>query len=133
MFYYLLYPLREYSFFFNIFKYITFRAVGASVTAFLLCIVLGPVIIRWLTRLSVVNATKREYAEKIHSFYAAKGTVPTMGGVLIVGNILLANLLWGNLSNRFLLLSLLVVIWFGAIGFIDDWLKLKRNEYTCRT
>ena len=84
MFYYLLYPLGEYSIFFNVFKYITFRAVGASVTAFLLAIFLGPLVIKWLSQLSVVNVTKREHAEKIHSFYADKGTVPTMGGVLIV-------------------------------------------------
>ncbi|MBI4358688.1 MAG: phospho-N-acetylmuramoyl-pentapeptide-transferase [Candidatus Omnitrophica bacterium] len=128
MFYYLLYPLREYSFFFNIFKYITFRTVGASVTAFLLCLLLGPIVIKWLTRLSVVNATQREYAEKIHALYAAKGSVPTMGGVLIVGAILIANLLWGNLSNQFLIWSLIVVIWFGMIGFIDDLLKLKRKN-----
>ena len=128
MLYYLLYPLREYSIFFNIFKYITFRAVGASVTAFLLSVLLGPLVIKWLTKLSVVNATQREYAEKIHSFYAAKGTVPTMGGILIAGSLVLADLLWGNLENRFLLLSLLVVIWFGAIGFIDDLLKLKNKN-----
>ena len=128
MFYYLLYPLREYSIFSNVFKYITFRAVGASVTAFLLAIFFGPIVIKWLSRLSIVNATKREHAEKIHSFYAEKGTVPTMGGVLIVGSLLVANLLWGNLENRFLLISLLVVIWFGSIGFIDDWLKLKRKS-----
>ena len=128
MLYYLLYPLREYSIFFNIFKYITFRAVGASVTAFFLSVFLGPFVIQWLTKLSVVNAAKREYAEKIHSFYAAKGTVPTMGGALIVGSLVLANLLWGNLENRFLLLSLLVIVWFGLIGFLDDFIKLKNKN-----
>ncbi len=128
MFYFLLYPLKDYSIFFNIFRYITFRAVGASVTAFLLSIFLGPIVIKWLARLSVVNATKREHAEKIHSFYAAKGAIPTMGGVLIVGALLISNLLWGNLENKFLLISLLVVIWFGAIGFIDDLIKLKKKN-----
>ncbi|MBI4395240.1 MAG: phospho-N-acetylmuramoyl-pentapeptide-transferase, partial [Candidatus Omnitrophica bacterium] len=128
MFYYLLYPLREYSIFFNLFKYISFRSVGASVTAFLLVLVLGPMIIRWLSGLSIVNLTQREHAEKIHSFYAQKNTVPTMGGILIVGSLLITNLLWGNLGNRFLLTSLLVVVWFGLIGFIDDWLKLKRKN-----
>ena len=128
MFYHLLYPLSDLSIFFNVFKYITFRAVGASVTAFLLSLILGPWVIRWLTKLSVVNAVNREYAEKIHTFYASKGAVPTMGGILIVGSLLISNLLWGNLSNKFLLLALLVVIWFGSIGFIDDILKLKRKN-----
>lgn len=128
MFYYFLYPLKDYSIFFNIFKYITFRAVGASVTAFLLSLFLGPLVVKWLAKLSVVNATKREYAEKIHSFYAEKGTVPTMGGILILGSLLISDLLWGNLQNRFLMLALLVVLWFGAIGFIDDFIKLKRKN-----
>ena len=102
--------------------------MGASVTAFLVSIFLCPLVIKQLTKLSVVNATKREYADKIHAFYADKGSVPTMGGFLIVGSILAANLLWGNLGNRFLLLSLLVVLWFGLIGFLDDFLKLRRKN-----
>jgi len=128
VFYFLLYPLKDYSIIFNVFKYITFRAVSASVTAFLFSIFLGPIVIKWLAQLSVVNVTKREHAEKIHSFYATKGTVPTMGGVLIVGALLISNLLWGNLENKFMLISLLVVIWFGAIGFIDDLIKLKKKN-----
>lgn len=128
MLYYLSYSLKDYLFFFNIFKYITFRAMGASVSAFLLSILLGPLVIKWLSRLSVVNVTKREHADKIHAFYADKATVPTMGGLLIAGSILISNLVWGNLENRFLLLSLLVVVWFGMIGFLDDYLKLKRKN-----
>src|SRR3989338_5788105 len=82
-------------------------------------------IIQWLKRLSVINATERESAEKIHSFYANKKSVPTMGGVLIVMGILISNLLWGDLTNRFLLILLVVVLWFGGVGFLDDYLKLK--------
>ena len=128
MFYQLLYPLSDYSIFFNVFRYITFRAVGASVTAFLISIFIGPIAIKWLTQFSAVNTVKREHAEKIHPFYASKGTTPTMGGILIVGSLVIANLLWGNLGNRFLLLSLLVVIWFGLIGFVDDLLKLRKKN-----
>ena len=128
MFYYFLYSLKNYSIFFNLFKYITFRAVGASVTAFLLSIILGPFVIKWLSRLSVVNSVTRKHTEKIHPLFATKSAVPTMGGVLIVGSILVANVLWGNLENLFLLIALLVVVWFGVIGFIDDWLKLKRKN-----
>ena len=128
MLYYFLYPLRDYLFFFNIFKYITFRAVGASVTAFLIAIFLGPFVIRWLARFRVMNETKREHADKIHLFYEAKDKIPTMGGVLIVGSLLVSNLLWGDLSNRYLWILLLVVLWFGAIGFVDDFLKLKNGN-----
>jgi len=128
MLYHLLYPLHEQWILFNVFKYITFRAIGASVTAFLLCIVLGPFVIEGLRRLSVVNLTRREHAEKIHHLYAAKDKVPTMGGVLIVAGILVANLLWGDLTNRFLLISLAVVLWFGFVGFVDDTLKLRASN-----
>jgi len=126
--YFFLYPLRDSVSLFNVFKYITFRAVGASVTAFLLSIFLGPFVIKWLMQANITNFVKREHAEKIHSFYAGKVAVPTMGGVLIVGSILCSNLIWGNLQNRFMLLSLLVLIWFGLIGFLDDWLKLKMKN-----
>ena len=128
MLYYFLYPLRDSFTVLNVFKYITFRALGASVTAFLLSLLLGPMIIKWLSHAKIINLVKREHAEKIHSFYADKIEVPTMGGVLIVGAILLSNLIWGNLQNFYFVLSLIVVLWFGVIGFIDDWLKIKMRN-----
>lgn len=128
MFYHFLYPLKDHAIIFNVFKYITFRTIGASVTAFLLMILLGPLVIRWLIKLSAVNDTEREHAEKIHHLYAAKKTVPTMGGILIVGSVVLSNLLWGDLTNSFLLISLAVAVWFGMVGFADDFLKLKMKN-----
>ncbi len=128
MFYLFLYPLRDYVSLFNVFKYITFRAVSASVTAFLISVLLGPIVIKWLTQANITNLIKREHAEKIHSFYAGKVAVPTMGGVLIVGSVFISNLIWGNLQNYFMLLALVVLVWFGSIGFLDDWLKLKMKN-----
>ncbi len=128
MLYWLLYPLRDSVSLFNVFRYITFRAVAASVTAFLISIILGPLVIKWLSQANITNLVKREHAEKIHSFYAGKVAVPTMGGVLIVGSIFISNLIWGNLQNHFMLLALVVLIWFGFIGFVDDWLKLKMKN-----
>lgn len=128
MLYQFLYPFHESWALLNVFKYITFRAVGASVTAFLFSILLGPMVIDWLIKQDIVNLVKREHAEKIHSFYAGKVKVPTMGGILIVGSILLSNFIWGNLTNHFMVISLTVVLWFGIIGFIDDWIKLKQKN-----
>lgn len=125
---YFLHPLSENFIVFNLFRYITFRAAGASVTAFLLCLWLGPSIIRWLRAVNVVAHQKREFAESIHAFYAHKERVPTMGGVLIVVSVVLAIALWGNLTNRFTWILLITVFWFGAIGFLDDWLKLKSKS-----
>lgn len=128
MFYYFLYPLKNYSIVFNVFRYITFRAVGASVTAFLICLILGPAVIKFLRKLSVTNETKRAHADKIHQFYAHKEKVPTMGGVLIVASVLFSCALWGNFSNSFFVLALISMVCFCIIGFLDDWMKLKSKS-----
>lgn len=128
MFYAFLYPLNDISIVFNIFKYITVRSGGAAVTAFLLALWLGPKMIEWLKTLSWTAANQREYAEKIHKFYEGKKKVPTMGGLLIIASILISVLLWGNFSNPYVILSLAVLIGFGAIGFIDDYLKIRSKS-----
>jgi phospho-N-acetylmuramoyl-pentapeptide-transferase len=128
MLYEFLYPLHMDWFIFNIFKYITVRAVGASVTSFMVCLLLGPLSIKWLRSASIVTDVKREHADKIHSLYEGKISVPTMGGILLVLSLLISNLLWGNFSNHFFWLSLGIVCGFGAIGFIDDLLKVKSGS-----
>ena len=124
MFYFLV-PLKKYSILFNIFRYITFRSAAASITAFFLCIWLGPPIIQWLKKINITQNQKREYAESIHSFFAHKEKVPTMGGILIVASVLISMFFWGNLTNRFVWILLLSVAWFGGVGFLDDWIKLR--------
>lgn len=130
MLYLFLYPFRDHIFFFNLFRYITFRAMAASVTAFAICIIFGPMVMRWLVSLSVFDSHNRAQAEKIHQFFAHKKTVPTMGGVLILLSIVLSNLLWGNLANQFLILALVVTVWFGTVGFIDDYIKIRKRNTT---
>ena len=128
MLYYLLYPLKEIHPLFNVFRYITFRAGGASVTAFVLCLVLGPWFIRRLKQMQALAHTEREYAEQIHSFYAHKKEIPTMGGLLILASFVLSVFLWGNWSVSSVWISLLITIWFGLVGFLDDWIKLKSKS-----
>ncbi|PIQ86281.1 MAG: phospho-N-acetylmuramoyl-pentapeptide-transferase [Candidatus Omnitrophica bacterium CG11_big_fil_rev_8_21_14_0_20_45_26] len=128
MFYHFLYPLKSYSIVFNIFRYITFRAIAASVTAFLICLILGPVLIRYLKKLSITNEIKRPHADSIHQFYAHKGDVPTMGGVLIVVSVLLSSFLWGNFNNSFFILCVVSLIGYCIVGFMDDWMKLKAQN-----
>jgi phospho-N-acetylmuramoyl-pentapeptide-transferase len=125
---YFLHPLKDISILFNIFRYITFRSAGASITAFLLCIWLGPIMIRWLKGINVTQNQKREHAQAIHGFYAHKEKVPTMGGIIIVACLVFSVLLWGNLTNRFMIILLLTTVAFGAVGFLDDWLKLKSKS-----
>lgn len=68
---------------------------------------------------------KREHAAAIHGFFAHKEKVPTMGGVLIVASVLISALLWGNLTNTYVWVLILVTFWFALVGFTDDWLKLR--------
>ncbi|HXV27507.1 MAG TPA: phospho-N-acetylmuramoyl-pentapeptide-transferase, partial [bacterium] len=86
---------------FNLFRYITVRAAGASLTAFLLCLWLGPPMIEWLKKMKATANQEREHASSIHGFFAHKVSVPTMGGLLIVTSVTFSILLWGNLTNHF--------------------------------
>jgi len=125
-----LHLLNDQSILFNLFKYITFRAAGASVMAFIISLWLGPHIIRGLKKLKATAFNKREYADSIHDFYAKKDSIPTMGGVLVLVAITVALLLWGNLQNHFLLMAMATMLALGVVGFIDDVLKVRRGNAT---
>lgn len=125
--FYFLHPLKDVSIVFNLFRYITFRSAAASITAFLVCLILGPRLIVWLRSLSAMAHQKREYAEKIHEFYAHKKT-PTMGGILIIASLMLSMFLWGNFTNSFTWILILVTAGFGGVGFLDDWIKLQSKS-----
>ncbi|MBI4536353.1 MAG: phospho-N-acetylmuramoyl-pentapeptide-transferase [candidate division NC10 bacterium] len=122
MFYHLLYPLAKTIGPFNVFRYVTFRTAGAFLTALLLTMVLGPLIIRKLSELRAGQVV-REDGPKAH---LKKAGTPTMGGVLILLAVAAATLLWAQLSNRFIWLALYVTVGLGVVGFLDDYLKLRR-------
>lgn len=124
MFYFLHIYANE-SIFFNLFRYITFRAAAASVCAFLFSLLWGSRLIQDLKGLKLIANNKREHAESIHHLYEDKKNVPTMGGVLIVLSVLFSVIFWANLSNVYIWLLIVVMIGFGLVGFFDDWLKLR--------
>ncbi len=126
MLYHLLYPLRDVFFGFNVFKYITFRAAAASITAFVACIIIGPAIIRFLSDLNLKQTVKREGFQALEN--KDKEKVPSMGGLLIIGALVISTLLWADLTNRYVLLTLLTVLWLGAVGFVDDYLKISKKN-----
>jgi phospho-N-acetylmuramoyl-pentapeptide-transferase len=109
---------------FNVFRYITFRTAMALLTALLISLVLGPWVIRKL-RDRQIGETIRVDGPARHR---SKAGTPTMGGLLILGALLGSCLLWGNLQNRFVWVVLVVTLLLGAIGFYDDWLKLRRSR-----
>lgn len=126
MIYHLLYPLRTEISAFNVFRYITFRTIYVSLTAFLICFVLGPWVIRKLSELQIGQYIRQEGPK---SHFDKAGT-PTMGGVLIMFSICLSTLLWADMTNQYIWLVLFVAIGFTAIGFFDDFLMQikKRNK-----
>jgi phospho-N-acetylmuramoyl-pentapeptide-transferase len=124
MLYELLYPLREHFFVFNVFKYITFRAAYATMSAFLVAFLLGPWMINKLREWGAVKRVREEGPES----HQGKTGTPTMGGILILGAIILPTLLWADLSSRQVRIALLVTLWLGAIGFLDDYLQVVRRQ-----
>jgi phospho-N-acetylmuramoyl-pentapeptide-transferase len=124
MIYYFLYPLHTVFSGFNIFRYITFRTIYASLTAFLLCFFIGPWVIRKLGELQVGQYV-REDGPQTH---LKKAGTPTMGGILIIGAVVIATLLWSNLSNYYVWIVLGVTVGFGGIGFYDDYLMQIKKQ-----
>lgn len=124
MLYTLLYSLHTQYSLFNVFRYITFRAILAILTALVISFFLGPWVIRKLKELQVKQYI-REDGPKNHR---EKEGTPTMGGTLILFSIGAAVLLWADLTNFFIWVALLVLVGFGAIGFADDYLKLTHRN-----
>ena len=110
----------------NLFRYISFRSAGAIITALLISLLLGDRFIAWLK--SHQNEGQPIRADGPQSHIIAKAGTPTMGGLLILLSFVIATLLWVPLSNAYLWPVLLVATSFGAIGAVDDWLKLKKRS-----
>jgi phospho-N-acetylmuramoyl-pentapeptide-transferase len=128
MLYHLLYPLHDIISFFNIFRYITFRAAMATITAFLISLILGPIIIKFLTRFKIGENIRKEDSARLYELHSRKQDTPTMGGILILLAILSATLLWADIFNRYIILVLFSTVWLGITGFIDDYLKHIRKK-----
>jgi len=107
----------------NVFRYITFRAAYAAVTALLISFLFGPVLIDWLRSVKLGQRIREEGPQT----HLGKAGTPTMGGLLIVTSITVPCLLWGNFHSRQLWLALLTTVWLGGLGFLDDWLRVVKN------
>jgi phospho-N-acetylmuramoyl-pentapeptide-transferase len=124
MLYHLLYPLHVNYTFFNVFRYITFRTIYATVTALLLCFVIGPWLIRELSAHQIGQTIRRDGPER----HLSKEGTPTMGGLLIVLAAVIPTLMWANLWNPYIWIAIFVTVGFGAIGFADDYRKVIRKD-----
>lgn len=109
---------------FGVFKYITFRAGAATVTALIVAFWLGPKIIRILKAKQIGESAKLD-APKTH---LKKAGTPTMGGLIVLGSILIPTLLWGDLKNGYIILIVFVTAGLGVVGFLDDYLKVVKKK-----
>ncbi|PLX87522.1 MAG: phospho-N-acetylmuramoyl-pentapeptide-transferase [Desulfuromonas sp.] len=124
MLYHLLYPLHtEYSVLY-VFRYITFRTIYATITALVISFILGPWLIRTLSKLQIGQSIRKVGPE---SHFRKEGT-PTMGGSLILLAIILPTLMWADLTNLYVWVTLLVTTGYGVIGFSDDFFKVRRRS-----
>ncbi len=125
MLYHLLYPLHGTFSVLNVTRYITFRTAVASITALLISLVFGPWVIRRLRDFQIGQVIRREGPES----HLAKAGTPTMGGLLILSASLIPTLLFADLTNPYIWIAVLATAAFGAIGFVDDYLKVTRRSH----
>jgi phospho-N-acetylmuramoyl-pentapeptide-transferase len=121
VFYHLLYPLHTVFSFFNVFRYITFRTIYAILTALLISFIIGPWVIEKLRFFQIQQVVR----EDVPSRHMMKNGTPTMGGSLILASIVIPTLFWSDLTNAYIWLVLLTVLAFGALGFLDDYKKIR--------
>ncbi len=124
MLYEFLLPLQTQVSGFNIFRYISFRSAGAAITALLFCFVVGPLFLRWLQGMQIHQVVRAGTPDS----HAGKGSTPTMGGLIILAAVAGSTLLWMRLDSKYVWLALGVTLLMGAIGFLDDYLKLKQKR-----
>jgi phospho-N-acetylmuramoyl-pentapeptide-transferase len=124
MFYHWLAPLGKTYIIFNLFNYISFRAAGATVTALLLAFLVGPPVIARLRARKVGQIIR---ADGPASHQSKRGT-PTMGGLIIILATVVPTLLWAPLTNRFVVVAMIAILWMGCIGFLDDYLKIVQGK-----
>ena len=125
MLYNLLTPLADEYLVFNLFRYLTFRTGGAIMTALIVCFLIGPGLIRWLRLKQAGGQPIRDDGPESH---LKKQGTPTMGGLMILIALAVSTLLWADLTNPYIWITLGVMMGYGAMGFADDFLKLTRKN-----
>ncbi|MHC4131515.1 MAG: phospho-N-acetylmuramoyl-pentapeptide-transferase [Planctomycetota bacterium] len=126
MIYHLLWQLRDvftHRIGFYAYQNVMFRSVAAVLTSFMIALLLGPRIIRWLMRKKIGDRPEF-YHDDLNELTKDKANTPTMGGLIIILAVFAGTLLWTKLNNPFVQKALILIVWFGGLGAADDWLKL---------
>jgi phospho-N-acetylmuramoyl-pentapeptide-transferase len=124
MFYYFILPLKEYLSYLNLFRYITFRSAYAALTALLIVLIFGTILIKWLKYLKL----REEIRELGPESHKSKAGTPTMGGILIIGSVVISIALWGNFSNHYLIVLIIAALILTGLGFADDYIKTVKKK-----
>lgn len=124
MFYHLVLPLKEYVSYFRLFQYISFRSMAAALTALVLVLIFGSMMIRWLQRLKLGEEIRQLGPES----HKSKAGTPTMGGIIIIGAVIVSIILWGNFANHYLVALIAATVLLTVLGFVDDYIKTVRKQ-----
>jgi phospho-N-acetylmuramoyl-pentapeptide-transferase len=109
----------------NLFQYVTFRAAAAAIVALLIALLVGPRIIAFLKRLQIGEQAKKELQQV--GGHSLKAGTPTMGGLIVLASVLIPTVLWANITNMYVLLAIFTTASLGAVGFLDDYLKVIKK------
>ena len=109
---------------FDVLRYLTVRTIGGTITALIISILLGPVIINFLKSMQFEQFVRKEGPISHHK----KGGTPTMGGLIILSSLVISTLLWADLGNRYIWVCLFITSGFTIIGFLDDFYKIKYKD-----
>src|SRR5438105_5872369 len=126
---YFLHRLSDHVGGFNVFFYVTFRAVAGAITAFVVSLLFGNFVIHILPALKLGQPIRQ--AAEVHrlaELHGGKQGTPTMGGVLIIGAVFISSFLWARPDNRFVWLALFAMVYLGVLGFVDDYLKVTKKK-----
>ena len=113
---------------FYAYQNVMFRAIAAILTSFIIAIILGPKIIRWLMRKKIGDRPEFHHTA-LNELTKEKANTPTMGGLIIICASMAGTLLWSKLNNPFVQKAIILMVWFAVLGGVDDWLKLTRNTH----
>ncbi len=116
--------LQQFDSGFNVFSYLTMRAILSILTALLIAILFGPKLIRYLQRMQIGQTVRTDGPQS----HLSKSGTPTMGGLLILGAIVTSVLLWADLTNKYVWVTLAIIVSYGVIGFVDDYRKVIRKD-----
>jgi phospho-N-acetylmuramoyl-pentapeptide-transferase len=128
MLYRIFYPLHEFFIGFNLFRYISFRTAMACISSFAIFMIFAPFFIRFMKRKGWIENVKRKGCEHLYPYQAKKEGTPTVGGILIIFATIISVILWCDIYNVYVWLTLSSLLWLGILGLYDDFCKIKKNS-----